>query len=35
MANAGPISQFKGSVQHVQKGYPALVKQVDVFLPNR
>ena len=30
----GPILQFKGSVQHVQKGHPILVTQVDLILQN-
>ena len=31
---AGPILEFKGSVQHVQKGHPTLVTQVDLILQN-
>ena len=31
---SGPILEFKGSVRHVQKGYPTLVTQVDLILQN-
>lgn len=27
----GPILEFKGSVQHVQKGHPTLVTQFDLI----
>ena len=30
----GPILDFKGSVQHVQKGHPTLVMQVELILQN-
>ena len=30
-----PILEFKGSVQHIQKGHPTLVTQVDLILHNR
>ena len=30
----GPILEFKGSAQHVQKGLPFLVTQVDLIIQN-
>ena len=29
-----PILKFKGSVRHVQNGYPTLVPKVDLILQN-
>ena len=29
---SGPILEFKGNVQHFQKGHPTLVKQVGLIL---